>query len=223
LISVAAARAAGPDPYATSITLSDGAAGAPASLTFSFRATGSSLEKVAAIDIRLPQGTAVHPDALARTCPVAGTGPKAGAACPTAHSDARVGDGEMTVEMLGMHTVSGDVYAAEGAPAGANLAFFFPAGQVFGVGPQTIFGTLSPDGSRIQVHDIQAQLDLPFGATAELEKGRVTLSGEGRRDVLSNPTSGSVAAWTWDTRLSWSGGEQTQTVRAQVAAREDSE
>ncbi len=208
---------AAPDPYATSIILSDGQAGRATELTFSFRATGSTAEKVGMIEIGLAPGAKVDAEAFRRTCTVEGHGPKAGEVCARTFRDARIGHGTMTVEMLGMHAVTADAYRADGGPEGANLVFFFGPGQVFGVGAQSVFGsvTLGTDTPvRIRIMDIQKQLDLPFGATAELESGSFTFAGEPGKPALLNPTDGSVGDWTYDTTLSWDEGKQFQRVRA---------
>ncbi len=212
--------AAGPDSYSTGILLSDGQPGATTGLTFSFRTAGSPPEKVGEIEIELPTETTVNSGAFEKSCTVDGTGPKAGAVCSQKFRAARIGEGSMTVEMLGMHTVEGDAYRVEEGPDGANLVFFFGAGQVFGVGAQSIFGTITLDGStpsKIRIHDIQKQLDLPFGATAELEKGSFSLSGPPDSPAFRNPHDGSIVDWMYETRLSWDGGGQTQNVRPTAA------
>lgn len=212
-----AVPAAAVDPYATEVELSNGKAGAPTTLSFSFRASGSALEKLGEMDLRLAEGSRVNPDAFGKKCALTEQGPKAGGVCAEKFEDARVGKGQMTVEMLGMHTVKADAYLVEGGPDGANLLFFFAAGQVFGVGAQSVFGRISldPGGpATIEIHDIQKQLDLPFGASAELEEGRFTFSGESGKPAFTNPAAGALADWTYTTTLSWSGGTQTQRVRA---------
>ncbi len=205
------------DPYTTRIELSDPNAGARTEITFSFRAAGEVVEKVDVIEIDLPAGASVDAAAFQRSCPVETHGPEAGRACASSFRDARVGEGEMTVDMLGRHRVSADAYRVEGGPEGANLVFFFPAGQVFGVGAQSIFGSVTLDGSdpaRIRISGIQSQLDLPFGATAELEKGRFTFAGEAGTPAFSVPAGVAAANAEFGTVLRWDGGSQRQRVHA---------
>ena len=191
--------------------------GAGTSFTFAFHGTQKSAKKVGEIVIALPPGSGVNASAFRRTCTLEGTGPKSGEVCGSKFRDARVGEGTMTVEMLGMHTVTADAYLVDGAPDGANLLFFFGAGQVFGVGAQSILGTISlaeAEPVRVRIADIQGQLDLPFGATAELEKGSFTFTGESGKHGFRNPAEGSISDWMFEIGLSWSGGKQSQKVRA---------
>lgn len=208
------------DPYTTRIELSDPGAGARTEITFSFRAAGEVVEKIDVMEIDLPAGASVDAAAFRRSCTVETHGPEAGHACASSFRDARVGEGEMTVDMLGRHTVSADAYRIQGGPEGANLVFFFPADQVFGVGPQSIFGSVTLDGSdppRIRISEIQSQLALPFGATAELEKGRFTFAGEAGSPAFSMPPGVPAADAEFRTVLRWGGGSQRQRVRAQAA------
>lgn len=215
-----ASRAAGTDPYTTSIVLSDGASGAATTLTFSFRATSQSVEKVGEINIQLAEGTKVNGAAFSKKCRLDTTGSKAGEVCSQKFRDTRIGEGHMTVDMLGVHTVSADAYLVEGGPGGANIVFYFRSGQVFGVGAQSIFGTISleeQEPTRIRLHDIQKQLDLPLGAKAEVEKGSFTFTGEPGKPAFTNPPDGSLTSWTYKMQLSWPKGGQTQAVRATAA------
>lgn len=205
------------DPYATSIELSDGAAGAASELTFRFRATGSAVEKVDDIEIGLPEGALVNVPSFRRTCTLEGTGPKSAASCGSKYRDARIGHGNMTVELLGMHTVKADAYRIDATEDGSNLVFFFPEGQVFGVGAQSVLGSVTLDGStpaRLRITNIQNQLDLPFGATAELEKGSFTFSGEPDSPGFTNPEEGQLTTWRFETKLTWADAAQTQRVQA---------
>lgn len=205
------------DPYTTRIELSDPSAGARTEITFSFRATGEVVEKIDVLEIDLPAGASVDAAAFPRSCRVETQGPEAGKLCATTFRDARVGDGEMTVDMLGRHTVTADAYRVEGGPKGSNLVFFFPPGQVFGVGAQSIFGSVSLDGTdpaRIRISGIQNQLDLPFGATAELEKGSFTFAGEAGTPAFSLPVDGTSPDAPFRTVLRWDGGQQRQRVHA---------
>ena len=210
-----AGPADGADPYATTIRLSDAASGAATTLTFSFRATGKSVEKVGEIEILLAPGTQVNAAAFSKKCKLTATGSKAGEICSKKFQDTRIGTGQMTVDMLGMHTVSAEAYSVEGAPHGANIVFYFASGQVFGVGEQSILGTLALDGQqpvRIRIHDIQKQLDLPLGAKAEAQKGSFTFAGESGKPGFTNPAQGSMESWSYETQLSWDGGHQKQTI-----------
>ena len=213
-------RAAGPDPYTMSIVLSDGASAAVTTLSFSFRATNQSVEKVGEINIQLAEGTQVNGSALSKKCRLDTTGPKAGEVCAQKFRDTRIGEGQITVDTLGVHTVSAEGYLVDGAPNGANIVFYFHSGQVFGVGAQSIFGTLSlgeQEPVRIRIHDIQKQLDLPLGATAEVEKASFTFAGEPGKPAFTNPPNGSMTSWIYKTELSWPKGGQTQAVHATAA------
>lgn len=224
LVLVACVAGSGPawaaDSYSTSIVLSDGQPGAGAELTFTFRASDDEVEKVGNIEIGLAEGATINAQAFRRTCSPDGTGPKAAVVCADQYRDARVGEGTMTVEMLGMHTVKADAYRIETTAEGANLVFYFPSGQVFGVGAQSILGSVTLDGStpgHFRIFDIQKQLDLPFGATAELEKGSFTFSGEPGTPAITNPKKGTTLEWLFETKLAWEGGTQSQRVHASAS------
>jgi len=224
LVLVACAAASGSawagDSYSTSIVLSDDQPGAEAELTFTFRASGGDVEKVGNIEIGLAEGARVNAKAFRRTCTPDGSGPQSAVVCADKYRDARVGEGTMTVEMLGMHTVKADAYRIETTAEGANLVFYFPSGQVFGVGAQSILGSVTLDGStpgRFRIFDIQKQLDLPFGATAELEKGSFTFSGEPGTSAITNPKEGTALEWWFETKLAWDGGTQSQRVHASAS------
>lgn len=216
LASMSQALAAS-DPYATSIELSNGAPGAPTKITFRFRATSDVVERVNDIEIGLPEGSSVDSAAFRYTCQLEGTGPESGAVCGEQYEEARVGYGTMTVELLGMYSLRAAAYRIVPTTGGENLVFFFPGGQIFGVGPQSIFGsvTLEPSGpARLRMTNIQQQLDLPFGATAELEEGVFAFTGESGSPGFRNPSGGALGDWRFRTELAWGDGRQTQRVHA---------
>ena len=169
------------------------------------------------MEIEFPTGAEVNVSSFQKSCRLENHGAASGQVCALRSKDARVGGGQMTVDMLGQHTVKGDAYRVDGGPSGSNLVIFFPSGQVFGVGAQSIFGAVSLDGSspvRIRIAEIQSQLDLPFGATATLEQGTFTFSGEAGRGAFSMPAAVGPAGWEFQTVLRWNDGSQRQRVRA---------
>ena len=221
LLAAAGIVFAAPDPYVTKVELTDGAAGARSELVFSFRDVGGEPEKLDEIEVRLAEGMRIHPRSLTPVCPVSDHGPAGGRVCADAHPGSRVGSGSITVDLIGVHTVKAEAYRVEGGPDGADVVFFFPSGQIFGIGAQSIWGTLldeeTPPGIRIE--GIQDQLDLPFGATARIAKGRFLFAGTADRPAFRNPTEGVASTWRFETTLVWEGGRQEQRVPSSVARR----
>ncbi|MEO2166878.1 MAG: hypothetical protein ABGY42_01930 [bacterium] len=221
-LGLVTAVAAEEEIYATSISISDTKPGAPVSVVFKFAAKDDVFEKVDRVAIDMPVGTTVNRNGLSVLCYLKNTDSDGGEICAKMYSGAKVGSGSMTTSSLGRHTVVADAYLVDtkNTPGGANLAFFFPSGQVFGVGAQTIFGSLKlSSGAALQVvmENIQDQLSLPFGMAARIISNEFEFSGQSGESVYRNPEKGDVESWSFAARLSWSGGGQSTTMHATSA------
>lgn len=220
VLGAAAVAHAGVDPYVTTVELSDVEPTAPSALTLSFRAVRDGAEKLDTIAVTIADGMRPNPEAFAVACPVRDHGSAGAEVCAADHPETRIGSGSITIDLVGVHTVRGEAYRVEGGPEGADIVFFFPAGQVFGIRAQSIWGLLDEEATppALRIPNIQDQLDLPFGATAHIEQGRFTLGGPPGHAAFLNPPEGTPSAWSFGTTLAWAEGEQVQRVRA-VAAR----
>jgi hypothetical protein len=216
------AAAADGDLYATSISISDTAPGGPMSVVFKFAAKSDELEKVDRVEVDLPAGTGVNEKAFATRCILEDTDSDGGEICAMKYPGTKIGSGRLTTSSFGRHTVVADVYLVDtkNTPGGANLVFFFPSGQVFGVGAQTIFGRMELGTAAIRtmvMSNIQDQLSLPFGMRARIISSEFELFGQAGEAAYRNPQNGDVASWNFGARLSWSGGGQTTTMHATPA------
>ncbi|MFP6663176.1 MAG: hypothetical protein VCC00_03120 [Deltaproteobacteria bacterium] len=221
-LSLAVAAVAGEDVYTTSISLSDTKPGAAVSVVFRFSAKTDAFEKVDRIEVQMPAGTVVNGDGLSILCYLESTDSDAGEICAKRYASAKLGSGTLTTSSFGRHTVVGDAYVVDtgNTPGGANLVFFFPSGQVFGVGAQTIFGTLEFHGGprpKMVMENIQDQLSLPFGMTARIISNEFKFVGQAGEPVYRNPEEGDVESWDFAARLTWSGGGQVTTMHAPPA------
>lgn len=208
--------------YKTTIELSDAKPGAAVRVISRIVAVGDTYEKLDTVESDLAAGMELNEKAFAARCVLSGKGSESGSVCPEKFAAAKVGSAVMTTSMFGKHTVRADAYMVDSksAPDGENIALYFPGGQVFGVGEQTVLGHLSLGSAterKLVMKNIGDQLSLPFGMQARVIGNEFTFEGQGGELPYKNPAEGSIESWQFETKLGWSGGGQTTKYHATVA------
>ena len=105
-------------------------------------------------------------------------------------------------------------------PGGENMALFFPSGQVFGLGEQTVLGRLTlgdATARKLVMKGIGDQLSLPFGMQARVISNEFVFEGQGSELPYTNPAQGNLESWEFKTQLGWDGGGQTTTFHPTAA------
>lgn len=205
--------------YKVGLGLSDSAAGAVTALHFSFGAITDAYEELERVEIDFPAGSKLNAKALVEKCRLEKEGTDAGAVCEVKYPQAKIGSGVLVTSVLGLHTIRATVYLVEptDAPSGENLLYYFPAGQIFGASAQTLFGRLSPgpQGTPVmRLQNIQGQLSLPFGMSADLVDGTFEFAGQGGQAPFINPSQGQLSSWQYGVRLGWDDELETTSLAA---------
>ena len=218
---VALAEPANARMYQTSIELSSGDPNAGTNLSWGFQAVGDDYEKVDGVEIDFPQGMKVVPGAFQKKCMLVDFDSDGGEVCAKKYPDAKIGSGKITTSAFGRHAVAGEAYLVDETktPGQANVVFFFPSGQVFGAGAQTLLSWMHFDGdeaSGFVMKNIQGQLSLPFGMSAKLIDGDFRIVGQGGERPYSTPSAGSVSTWKFTAKMSWGDEVEPQTLQATV-------
>ena len=207
--------------YETSIGLSSGEPGAGTNLYWSFEAVSDDYEKVEGVEIDFPEGMKIAASAFQKKCVLVEFESDGGEVCAEKYPGAKIGSGKITTSAFGRHAVAGDAYLIDETktPGQANVVFFFPSGQVFGAGAQTLLSRMNFDGDKASgfvMKKIQDQLSLPFGMSAKLINGDFRIVGQGGERPYSTPSAGALSAWKFTTRISWGDEVEPQTLQATV-------
>ena len=215
----ATASERGQEVYETKIEISDATPGAPMRLTYRIIATADDAQELERLESELPPGAGLNPKAFAARCVLEGEGSERASICPEKFASSKFGSAVLVTRSFGTRTVRGDAYMVEpaSAPAGENLALYFPGGQAFGVGAQTILGRLtldSPGEQKLTLDRINGQLSLPFGMSVRVVRAEFVLVGQGGEHPFFNPGEGAIENWKFGSRLGWDGGGQATQSRA---------
>ena len=208
--------------YRTTIELSDARPGAPVRITSRIVAAGDTYEKLDSVESDLAPGMGVNEKAFAVVCVLSDTGSESGSVCPEKYAGAKIGSARMTTSMFGEHTVNAYAYMVDpkSTPDGENMILYFPSGQVFGLGQQTILGRLTLGHAterKLVMKGIGDQLSLPFGMQARVIRNEFVFEGQGDELPYTNPASGSPETWEFRTKLGWDGGGQESSFHPTVS------